>query len=86
MSATEELTCDELVEVVTQYLEGTMRPGERDVFDEHLYICAGCRIYLDQMRQTIRTLGTLRPEEIAPETREDLHYLFRDWKRGEGRA
>lgn len=86
MSATEELTCEELVEVVTQYLEETMPLDEREVFDKHLYICVSCRIYLDQMLQIIRTLGTLSLEEIAPETREDLLYLFRDWKRGEGRA
>ncbi len=84
MSTTDQLTCEELVEVVTQYLEDRMPPGEREAFDEHLYICAGCRIYLDQMRQTITTLGTITPEEISPEIREDLLYLFQDWKRGEG--
>ncbi len=76
------LTCQELVEVVTEYLEGTLPLAERARFEAHLAACPGCRIYLEQMRQTIRIMGRLTEESISPETRQDLLRIFRDWKRG----
>jgi predicted anti-sigma-YlaC factor YlaD len=75
------LTCQELVELVTEYLEDTLPPAERARFEEHLVVCPGCRIYLDQMRQTIHTLGTLTEESISPKAKQDLLQMFRDWKR-----
>lgn len=77
-----ELTCQELVELVTDYLEGTLPPPDRVRFEEHLATCPDCPTYLEQMRQTIRTLGILREHSLAPEARQDLLRLFRDWKRG----
>lgn len=74
------LTCQELVELVTEYLEGTLSPAERARFEEHLAVCPGCQIYLDQMRQTIRTVGKLTEESISSEAKQDLLQLFRDWK------
>ena len=55
----EELTCQELVEIVSEYLEGAMPEPERERFDTHLEDCEGCRRYLDQMRTTILVIGRL---------------------------
>ena len=76
-----ELTCQELVEVVTDYLEGTMPPERRLLFEEHLALCDWCQTYLEQMRATIRLTGTLEEENLTPEAREALLDVFRDWKR-----
>jgi predicted anti-sigma-YlaC factor YlaD len=78
----QDLTCQELVELITDYLEGALPGAERVRFEEHLTICTGCRNYLDQMRRTIDTLGKLSEAELEPAAREDLLDLFRDWKRG----
>ena len=77
----EELTCKELVELVTEYLEGTLPAAERARFDEHLTGCGKCGAYLDQMRQTIRTLGTLAEDSVPAEVRAELLEAFRSWKR-----
>jgi predicted anti-sigma-YlaC factor YlaD len=78
--AVEELTCKELVEVVTDYLEGRMPASRRLLFEEHVAFCSWCQTYLDQMRDTIRVTGTLREEDLSPETRETLLDAFRNWK------
>lgn len=77
-----ELTCRELVELVTEYLEGTLAPEERARFEEHLAVCPGCSIYLDQMRKTLAMLGALAEDAVAPDARQQLLQAFRDWKRG----
>jgi anti-sigma factor RsiW len=74
------LTCKELVEIITDYVEGTMPQDERRRFDEHLAVCSGCEHYVDQTRSTIQAVGSLREEMIAPETREALLAMFRDWR------
>lgn len=84
MSTPNELTCRELVELVTEYLEGAMPPQERARFDEHLVICDGCRGYLDQMRTMIAVLGRLPVEQVPPQAQRDLLAAFRSWKRGPG--
>lgn len=75
------LTCKELVELITEYLEGTLPEDDRARVDEHLAGCEGCTNYLEQMRQTIRLTGTIREENLTPEQRDDLLTLFRDWKK-----
>jgi predicted anti-sigma-YlaC factor YlaD len=77
--AVEELTCKELVEVVTDYLEGGMPPERRLLFEEHVAFCSWCHTYLDQMRETIRITGTLTEDDLSPETRDALLETFRDW-------
>jgi predicted anti-sigma-YlaC factor YlaD len=74
-----ELTCKELVEVVTDYLEGRMPADRRLLFEEHVAFCSWCQTYLDQMRETIRVTGTLKEEDLSPETRERLLDVFRNW-------
>lgn len=76
----DELTCKELVEVVTDYLEGRLRPEERLRFEEHVAFCSWCATYLRQMRDTIRVNGALAEEDLSPEAREALLGAFRDWK------
>jgi anti-sigma factor RsiW len=75
------LTCKEVVELVTDYLEDALPADMRRRFDQHLSACDPCVVYLEQMRQTIATLGKL-PEESVPQTAMDtlLHH-FRGWPR-----
>ena len=74
------LTCKEFVEVITEYLDGTLPPTEVARVDGHLAGCAGCRAYLSQMRQTIMVAGSLgdRPgAPVADETKRRLLDAFR---------
>lgn len=75
------LTCRELTELITDYLEGRMAFMDRVRFRSHIGMCRNCRTYLDQMKHTIRTLGHLPPETIPPDMRDQLLARFRDWKR-----
>jgi anti-sigma factor RsiW len=77
-----ELTCQELVELITDYLEAALPDVERARIEEHLSGCTGCRNYLAQMRQTINTLGKLPEESIPDSVRDELLALFRGWKQG----
>lgn len=76
------MTCKELVEVVTDYLDGSMPAQQRLLFEEHLAFCDWCQTYLEQIRATIRLTGTLREDDLEPEAREALLGVFRAWKRG----
>lgn len=74
------LSCKEFVEIVTDYLEGRLDEGERTRFERHLDDCEGCAIYLDQIRQTIRTTGMLTEEQVPQEAFEELLTAFRSWR------
>ena len=80
--ATDEMVCQELVELATAYLDGALAPADRARFEAHLAACSHCRIYLEQMRATIRALGRLGEDDLAPDARETLLRAFRGWKRG----
>jgi anti-sigma factor (TIGR02949 family) len=80
LSATDEMTCQELVEAVTDYLEGTMPDEDRRRLEAHLAGCPYCVTYLDQMRMTIAALGELTEESIPPEAREEVLHAFRGWR------
>jgi anti-sigma factor RsiW len=80
VSTAEALSCQELTELVTDYLEGGLPPAEHAHFEEHLAECGNCEIYLEQIRVTIRLTGSLTPDELAPEAEEALLHAFRDWK------
>jgi anti-sigma factor RsiW len=75
-----DMTCKELVELITGYLEGTLRGRRLRRFESHLAACDGCTRYLAQMEMTIRTTGTLREEQVTDEQRSVLVAAFRDWK------
>jgi anti-sigma factor RsiW len=78
---TEELACRELVELVTEYLEGALPAAERARFEAHLTGCDGCRTYVEEFRETIRLAGHLEPGALSPEARDGLLAAFREWKR-----
>jgi anti-sigma factor RsiW len=73
------LSCQELVELVTDYLEGALPARDRRRFDEHIAGCPHCTAYLEQMQITIRTVGRLREDAIDPQMRDELLAAFRDW-------
>jgi len=77
-----ELTCQELVELVTDYLERRLPEAERARFEEHLGVCDGCRTHVEQMRQALKVAGRLREEAVAPAARDALLAAFHGWKRG----
>lgn len=77
-----EMSCQELVELVTDYLEGRLSPEEHARFERHLDICDGCREYLEQMRRTVAALGRLPEERLSAGMRDELLAAFRDWHRG----
>jgi len=80
MKNAEDLSCAELVELVSDYIEDALTPEERAQFDEHLRICGGCTAYLDQMRTTIELTGKLRLDDLTPAARAELLNAFRDWR------
>jgi predicted anti-sigma-YlaC factor YlaD len=78
----EHLACQELVELVTDYLERALPPETAALFEQHLNFCDGCQAYLDQMRATIATLGRIELEDVPPEARDRLMDAFRHWRGG----
>jgi len=74
------LTCKELVELVTDYLEGALSSEDKERFEIHLASCEGCTAYLQQMRRTIQALGSLEENSLSPQAKENLLRLFRNWK------
>jgi anti-sigma factor RsiW len=75
-----ELTCAELVELVTDYLDGALPPEELERFEEHLVYCGPCTTHLDQMRETIRATGLLREQDLEPALADELLAAFRGWR------
>jgi anti-sigma factor RsiW len=74
------LACAELVELITDYLEGELPERVRRRFEGHLAACDGCDAYLEQMRRTISLTGRLREEDVPPELEERLLVAFAGWK------
>ena len=77
----EQLSCQELVELVTDYLEGALPEEQRARFEDHVSRCQGCGVYLEQMRQTIQLLGHLPAETLTPDAERQLLEAFRGWRR-----
>jgi anti-sigma factor RsiW len=75
----EAMSCQELVELVTAYLEDALTPAEQDRFEAHLATCATCQVYLEQIRATIRLAGRVTPDDLSPEAERDLLAAFRSW-------
>jgi anti-sigma factor RsiW len=78
----DEMACNELVELVTDYLEGALEDGERTRLEDHLADCDGCTTYLEQMRTTIRLTGMLTEDQVPEEGRGELLRVFRAWSAG----
>jgi anti-sigma factor RsiW len=79
MATDDHLTCRELVELVTDYLEGALPLGERRRFEQHVRSCSVCPRYVDQLQTTVRLLGRLAEENLKEPVRSTLT-AFRTWK------
>lgn len=75
------LTCHEVVEIITDYLEDALPPADRVRVEAHLGVCDGCTAYLEQMRETIRLTGMLTEEQIPDDQKRELLRAFRSWTR-----
>jgi anti-sigma factor RsiW len=74
------LVCQQMVELITDYLEGNLSRGQHRRFEVHLAGCPNCTEYLAQMRATIRATGRLRSEDLTPEMRDEFTALYRAWR------
>lgn len=74
------LSCREIVELVSDALEGELEPREARRFWEHISACPHCSAYIEQMRATLRVLGRLEPEHLSPEAERDLRAAFAQWR------
>lgn len=80
-----EMACQEMVELVTSYLEDTLSADDRRRIEAHLSGCSGCRAYLEQIRITLRLLGALSTEDIPTAVQQDLLAVFRGLRSGDER-
>ena len=77
----EHMSCQEVVELVTDYLEGALSPDDVARFEYHLSLCEGCVFYVEQIRMTIAATGQIGEQDVPPEIRDDLLAAFRDFRR-----
>jgi len=77
-----ELTCQQLVELVTDYLDGALPDRELERFEEHLLYCGPCATHVEQMRETIRIAGGVHAHDLDPTVADDLLAAFRSWRDG----
>jgi anti-sigma factor RsiW len=75
-----ELVCQEVVELISDYIEGTLPRSQRRRLETHLSGCEHCSEYLEQMRATIRLTGRLRTSDLTPAMRDELVELYRRWR------
>jgi len=76
------MNCRQVVELMTDYLDGALSTEDRARFEEHIAGCDGCRAYLAQLRITREVVGRLAAESIPKAVEDDLLKAFRDWKTG----
>jgi anti-sigma factor RsiW len=85
-----DLVCQQIVELITEYLDGALPRSKRRRFEAHLAGCPHCSEYLAQMRATIRLTGRLESEDLTAEMRKDFAGIYRSWRseetKGEGRS
>ena len=75
-----EIPCQQVVELVTDYLEGALSRRDRRRFEHHLAGCPHCTAYLEQMRETLRLTGQLVPEDLSPEMQQEFGEIYRQWR------
>jgi anti-sigma factor RsiW len=80
MTINDALTCQEVVELVTEFLENALLPEMRKQLEEHIVDCPGCETYIEQIRQTIDMLHQLAQEPVFSASKQELLQLFRNWK------
>jgi anti-sigma factor RsiW len=79
MTDTYALSCQELVELVTDYLEDALSLEDRQRFEAHISGCDNCTRYLEQLRATIRIVGTITTDDLSPEMERELLGAFTSW-------
>jgi anti-sigma factor RsiW len=79
--AVEHISCQEIVELVTDYLEGALSAEDASRFEHHVTLCEGCAFYVEQIRMTIEAAGRIREEDVPPGVRDTLVAAFRDFQR-----
>ena len=79
------MSCRELVELVSDYLEGALAPHEHSRFEAHIAGCEHCAAYLRQMRETLALLATLPADALSRDAEDELRVAFREWKAGTAR-
>lgn len=77
-----EVPCQQIVEMVTDYLENALSRRDRRRFEHHIAGCEHCTAYLAQMRETLRLTGRLVPEDLSPEMRDEFSDIYRRWQSG----
>jgi len=77
----EHVSCQEVVELVTDYLDRALSGEQASLFEQHVNFCDGCDFYLEQMRSTIASVGRITERDVPLETRDKLLAAFRDWRR-----
>jgi anti-sigma factor RsiW len=75
-----DLACQQVVEIISDYLEGALPRRQRRRLEAHLGGCDHCGEYVEQMRATIRLTGRLRSEDLPPQAREEFRLLYRRWR------
>ena len=81
MTAMPALSCREIVELVTDYLEGDLDADTTTALEEHLDLCPGCARYVEQIRETVATLRDVGSDNLSPETQAGLLEAFREFRR-----
>jgi anti-sigma factor RsiW len=76
------MNCRQVVELMTEYLDGTLSAQDRARFEDHLTGCDGCRAYLAQLRTTREVVGRLADEPIPKAIEDELVKAFRGWRPG----
>ena len=76
-----DLTCQDFVELVTDYLDGALDEDASNLFEHHLTLCRGCETYLEQMKETASLLGEIPEETLSEEMQAKLLAAFRDFPR-----
>ena len=80
MPINETLSCQEVVELITDYLENALLAEMRKQLEEHVAQCPDCETYIKQIQQTISRLHQLAKQQVSPATRRELLQFFRSWK------
>jgi anti-sigma factor RsiW len=80
VNLSDELTCRQMVELVTEYLEGGLSAADAERFEEHVVLCPGCTTHVEQMRITIGIAGRLEERDLEPAVAAGLLETFRGWR------
>jgi anti-sigma factor RsiW len=79
----QEIPCQQVVEMVTDYLEDALSRRDRRRFEHHLAGCPHCTAYLQNMRETLRLTGRLVPEDLSPEMQSEFGEIYKQWRSSE---